>query len=185
MRLMLRTELPPIEVQCITTQLPSPSFDQQALCQNALWWVGECENSLQRLESIVKIHRVFMYQAGFSQFMLDVATSHNYLVPVRTAPRCSKNLYVAVPGRNRTLFCCVFRLHYCIRSDLVWNFHKGQGSYVLDKLMNTYHVQDILIGMSMGEPSLIPRFSTIKNLVTRGSRTWVQGQSEPHTSELN
>ena len=31
-------------------------------------------------------------------------------------------LYVAVPGRNRTLFRCVFRSHYCVRSALAWNF---------------------------------------------------------------
>ena len=30
--------------------------------------------------------------------------------------------YVAVPGRNRTLFCCIFRSHYCVRSTLAWNF---------------------------------------------------------------
>jgi len=30
--------------------------------------------------------------------------------------------YVAVPGRNRTLFRCVFRLHYCVQSALVQNF---------------------------------------------------------------
>jgi len=24
--------------------------------------------------------------------------------------------YVAVPGRNQTLFCCVFRSHFCVRS---------------------------------------------------------------------
>ena len=29
---------------------------------------------------------------------------------------------VAVPGRNRTLFCCVFRSHYHVRSTLVQNF---------------------------------------------------------------
>ena len=35
---------------------------------------------------------------------------------------------VAVPGRNRTLFHCVFRPHY--RTG-VQNFHYGRGSYVL------------------------------------------------------
>ena len=31
--------------------------------------------------------------------------------------------YVEVPGRNRTLFRCIFRSHYCIRSALARNFH--------------------------------------------------------------
>ena len=32
------------------------------------------------------------------------------------------HVYVAVPGRNRTLFRCVFRSHCCIRSALAQNF---------------------------------------------------------------
>ena len=30
--------------------------------------------------------------------------------------------YVAVPGRNRTLFCCIFRLRYRVRSAVVQYF---------------------------------------------------------------
>ena len=30
--------------------------------------------------------------------------------------------YVAVPGRNRTLFRCIFRLHCCVRSTVAQNF---------------------------------------------------------------
>ena len=30
---------------------------------------------------------------------------------------------VAVPGRNQTLFCCVFQSHYHIQSALEQNFH--------------------------------------------------------------
>ena len=32
------------------------------------------------------------------------------------------NIYVAVPGRNRTLFHCVFQMHYCVRSAVAQNF---------------------------------------------------------------
>ena len=31
-------------------------------------------------------------------------------------------IYVVVPGRNRTLFCCIFRLHYCVQSTQAQNF---------------------------------------------------------------
>ena len=43
--------------------------------------------------------------------------------------------YVAVPGRNRTLFRCV--LHYPRSSAVTQYFHYGRGSYALCKLMNT------------------------------------------------
>ena len=33
------------------------------------------------------------------------------------------NTNVAVPGRNQTLFRCVFRPHYRIQSAIAWNFH--------------------------------------------------------------
>ena len=33
-----------------------------------------------------------------------------------------KSTYVAVPGRNRTLFRCVFRSHCCVRSAVAQNF---------------------------------------------------------------
>ena len=44
--------------------------------------------------------------------------------------------YVAVPGRNRTLFHCVFWSHCCIRSAVTQNFHQGQSSYALCKHMS-------------------------------------------------
>ena len=31
-------------------------------------------------------------------------------------------VYVAVPGRNQTLFRCVFQSHYCVQSALAQNF---------------------------------------------------------------
>ena len=34
-------------------------------------------------------------------------------------------MYVAVPGRNRTLFRCVFHSHCCVRSAIAQNFVKG------------------------------------------------------------
>ena len=34
----------------------------------------------------------------------------------------SCTVYVAVPGGNQTLFCCVFQLHYHVGSALVQNF---------------------------------------------------------------
>ena len=43
------------------------------------------------------------------------------------------NINVAVLSRNWTLFHCVFRLHYCVRSAVAQNFRYGWGSYVLCK----------------------------------------------------
>ena len=42
-------------------------------------------------------------------------------------------IYVAVLGRNQTVFCCVFRSHYHVGSALAQNLHEGQGSYALCK----------------------------------------------------
>ena len=39
--------------------------------------------------------------------------------------RVSQILYLAVPGRNRTLIRCIFRLHYRVRSTVTQNFIKG------------------------------------------------------------
>ena len=38
---------------------------------------------------------------------------------------------MGVPGRNRTLFHCIFRPHYCVQSTIAQYFHWGQGSYML------------------------------------------------------
>ena len=45
------------------------------------------------------------------------------------------NPYVAVPGRNQTLFCWVFRPHYCLQSAVVQNFCWVQSSYKLHRLI--------------------------------------------------
>ena len=34
-----------------------------------------------------------------------------------------KNILVAVPGRNQTLFRCVIRLCYCVQSTVAQNFY--------------------------------------------------------------
>ena len=46
--------------------------------------------------------------------------------------------HVTVPSRNQTLFHCVFRSHYRVRSTITQYFQYGWGSYVLCKLMNTF-----------------------------------------------
>ena len=50
---------------------------------------------------------------------------------------------VAVPGRNRTLFRCVFRSHYRIWSAVTQLFRYGWSLYVLCKLMNTWHIYTV------------------------------------------
>ena len=47
------------------------------------------------------------------------------------------SICVAVPGRNRTLFRCILRTHYRLRSAVTQYFCYGRGSYALCKLMNT------------------------------------------------
>ena len=49
-------------------------------------------------------------------------------------------IYVAVSDRNRTLFCCVFRSHYCIWSAVTQYFCYRWDSYMVCKLMNTWYV---------------------------------------------
>ena len=41
------------------------------------------------------------------------------------------NTHVAVLGRNRTLFSCVFQPHYRIQSAIAHNFREGRSSYTL------------------------------------------------------
>ena len=41
-------------------------------------------------------------------------------------------MYVAVPGRNETLFHCVFQLHYYVQSGVAQTFHKSE--------VNTHHI---------------------------------------------
>ena len=38
-------------------------------------------------------------------------------------------VYVAVLGRNRTLFHCILQSHFHYQSAIDENFHSGQGSY--------------------------------------------------------
>ena len=56
---------------------------------------------------------------------------------------------MAVPGRNRTLFRCVFRSRYGIRSAV--NFRYGWDSYVLSKLMNTWHIYTACMNPTLRE----------------------------------
>ena len=41
----------------------------------------------------------------------------------------------SVPGRNQSLFCCIFLAHYRIQSAVVHNFHLGRSSYMLHRLI--------------------------------------------------
>ena len=78
--------------------------------------------------------------------------------------------YVAVLGRNRTLFRCIFRLHYRVPSALAKNFHEGWGSYVLDKLMNTYHVYIALMSPTLNGSSALECFERRNGIKIRNRR---------------
>ena len=57
------------------------------------------------------------------------------------------SLYMAVPGRNRTLLYCVFRSHYCFWSAVTQYFCYEWGLYVLCKLDTfTRHMSPTLNG---------------------------------------
>ena len=45
------------------------------------------------------------------------------MATVTTYPVLTQLTYVAVPGRNRTLFCCVLPPCYCVQSAVAENFH--------------------------------------------------------------
>ena len=47
---------------------------------------------------------------------------------------------VALLSRNWTLFCCIFRSHYCVWSAVTQYFCYGWDSYPLCKLMNTWYL---------------------------------------------
>ena len=66
--------------------------------------------------------------------------------------------YVAVPGRNRTLFRCIFRAYYCVQSAVKQNFHYGRGSYALCKLMNNWHVYTVHMGPTPNRSSVLQGF---------------------------
>ena len=72
--------------------------------------------------------------------------------------RGQRNTHVAVPGRNRTLFYCIFRSHYRIQSAVTQLFRYGWGSYVLCKLMNTRHVYTVRMNPTPNGRYTLQRF---------------------------
>ena len=75
--------------------------------------------------------------------------------------------YVAVPGRNRTLFRCVLRLHYRVPRAVMQYFHCKWGSYVLCKLMNTWHIYPVHMGPTPNRSSALQRFECVNALEIR------------------
>ena len=63
-----------------------------------------------------------------------------------------------VLGRNRTLFRCVLRSHYRVRSAVTQYFRYRRGSYALCKLMNTWHVYTARMGPTPNGSSALQRF---------------------------
>ena len=68
------------------------------------------------------------------------------------------DIYMAVPGGNRTLFRCVFRAHYRVRSAVTQYFRYRWGSYVLCKLMNTWHVSTVCMAPTLNGSSVLQHF---------------------------
>ena len=61
------------------------------------------------------------YQTG-SVVAAGMTVSTVVLISAHSYHNIGISVYVAVPGRNLTLFRCVFRSHCCVRSALAWNF---------------------------------------------------------------
>ena len=61
---------------------------------------------------------------------------------------CPYILYVAVPGRIWTLFCCIFWSCYCVQSTVAQNFRLGRGSYALRR-----HVRSCIYAALMSPAS--------------------------------
>ena len=70
----------------------------------------------------------------------------------------SNTTYVAVPGRNRTLFRCVFWSHCCVRSAVAQNFRLGQGSYALCKRGKYWWVYPARMSPALNESSMLQCF---------------------------
>ena len=66
-------------------------------------------------------------------------------------------VYVAVPGRNWTLFRCVFQSYYHIRSA-VTQYYCGWSSYTLCKLINAYHVYTVRMSLTPNGSSALQHF---------------------------
>ena len=76
----------------------------------------------------------------------------------RNMDQWNMNTYVAVLGRNRTLFCRVFWSHYRVQTAAVQYFSYGWGSYVLCKLMNTWYVYTARMSPTLNGSSALQRF---------------------------
>ena len=77
------------------------------------------------------------------------------------------NAYVAVPGRNQTLFRCLLRLHYRVPSAVMQYFCCRWGSYTLCKLMNTWHIYPAHMGPTPNGSSALQRFERCNALEIR------------------
>ena len=89
------------------------------------------------------------------------------------SPECQVHhfTYVAVQGRNWTLFRCIFRVHYRFQSAVMQYFSYRRGSYVLCKLMNTWHIYIAHIGPTPNRSSALQHFKRgnaleIRNRIT-------------------
>ena len=66
--------------------------------------------------------------------------------------------YVAVLGRNQTLFCCVFRPYYRVQSTVAQNFCKRRGSYALHRLIRYSCTLSTRMSPALNGSSVLQRF---------------------------
>jgi len=93
---------------------------------------------------------------------LILFVEHSHWVWSEVSQQTFVYIRVAVPGRNRTLICCVLRSHYCVRSTVTQYFRYGWGSYVLCKVMNTWHVYTACMGPTPNGSSALQRGNALE-----------------------
>ena len=104
-------------------------------------------------------------QAGWSQ-TVEISSSPKLYTWANSSPNMACMLWpnlvwcthAAVPGRNQTLFRCIFRSHYCVQSAVAQKFRYGRGSYALCKLGKYWWVYLARMSPTLNGSSMLERF---------------------------
>ena len=110
--------------------------------------------------------KYFWIHTLFTLFSLYITFNALYIAEFLSGERSSThckmhhllNVYVAVLGRNQTLFRYVFRSHCCIRSALAVELLLSGGSCMLCKLINTFHIYTAHMSPALNKRSVLQRF---------------------------
>ena len=115
------------------------------------------DNSFLTVINVI-CHTLFckcMFTLYYVTTMHNVQTNIKLLVNKRqpATTKVTKFKHVAVPGRNRTLFCCIFRPRYHIQSAIARNFECGNAVEIRNGIMFNFYPG--LPHMVSGETTLL------------------------------